>query len=335
MELNYSFIIPIYNRPEELRELLESMEKLSGNIPFEVVVVEDGSTLKSDEVVAEFSENLTLNYCSKPNTGPGDSRNYGMRVAQGNYFLILDSDAVLPKEYLLEVDDFLSKNYVDCFGGPDAAQQNFTTTQKAINHAMTSFLTTGGVRGNKKTARHFEPRSFNMGISKKAFEATGGFGKIHPGEDPDLSLRIRKKGFETLFCPKAFVYHKRRIDWKKFYIQVNKFGKTRPILTAWHPGSGKLTFWFPGVFLIGFLLSVILTFFSFYLPTIIYLCYFFLVFLEAAIKNKCIFIGILSVWATLIQFFGYGLGFLKATLYIRILKMNPRKVFPNLFFDAC
>lgn len=332
MKLRYSFIVPIYNRPEELRELLESMTKLDGSVPFEVVIVEDGSVLKSEEVVQEFSNVLNVSYFFKPNTGPGDSRNYGMSRAQGNYFLILDSDVVLPKEYLTEVNSFLSTTYVDCFGGADKADQNFTDVQKAINYAMTSFMTTGGIRGNKMTAKNFEPRSFNMGISQKAFEATGGFGKIHPGEDPDLSLRIRKKGFETAFCPMAFVYHKRRIDWEKFYVQVNKFGKTRPILTTWHPGSGKITFWFPSAFLLGMLLALILVFFdNFYLAGM-FGAYFLLIFLEASIKNKRIFIGLLSVKATMIQFCGYGLGFLKATFYIRILKRDPKKVFPNLFF---
>lgn len=335
MKLSYSFIIPIFNRPHELQELLESMERLKGNIPFEVVVVEDGSTLKSEKIVTAFSERLTINYFYKPNTGPGDSRNFGMRHAHGNYFLILDSDVVLPEDYLMEVDAFLSQNKIDCFGGADAAEQNFTPVQKAINYAMTSFLTTGGIRGNKRATKNFEPRSFNMGISKKAFEATSGFGKIHPGEDPDLSLRIREKGFETAFCPKAFVYHKRRIDWGKFYVQVNKFGKTRPILTSWHPNSDKITFWFPSAFLIGLVLALVLTLFNFYYLLGCYACYFLLIFLDAAIQNKSIFIGVLSIKATLIQFFGYGLGFLKATFYIRILKRNPNKVFPSLFFDAC
>lgn len=335
MQLHYSFVIPIYNRPEELRELLESMVQLSGEIPFEVVVVEDGSSLTSEKVARGFSVELNIRYFFKTNTGPGDSRNFGMRKAQGNYFLILDSDAVLPAEYLEETDAFLKSSYVDCFGGPDAAHQNFTPIQKAINYAMTSFLTTGGIRGNKKSKKNFEPRSFNMGISKKAFEATGGFGKIHPGEDPDLSIRIKKKGFETAFAERVFVYHKRRIDWNKFYVQVNKFGKTRPILTAWHPDSGKLTFWFPSVFVIGFLAAIILAFFKIYSGLILYGAYFLMIFLDASIKNKSIFIGLLSIRAVLTQFLGYGLGFLKATFYIRVLKRDPKKIFPKLFFDAC
>ncbi|HET8808959.1 MAG TPA: glycosyltransferase [Flavobacteriaceae bacterium] len=333
MQRHYSFIVPIYNRPEELQELLESMARLSGEIPFEIVVVEDGSTEKSDAVVAEFPM-LDIRYFFKPNSGPGDSRNFGMRKATGDYFLILDSDVVLPNNYLQEVEAFLDQKFVDCFGGPDAAGQNFTPIQKAINYAMTSFLTTGGIRGNKKMAKNFEPRSFNMGISKKAFEATGGFGKIHPGEDPDLSIRIREKGFETAFAPKVFVFHKRRIDWGKFYVQVNKFGKTRPILTAWHPGSGKLAFWFPSLFVLGLLGSVLLALFGFYYGLLLYGIYFLIIFIDATTKNKCNIIGLLSVRAVLTQFIGYGLGFLKATFYIRVLKRDPKKVFPNLFFNS-
>lgn len=335
MNLQYSFIIPIYNRPEELRELLESMTKFLASPPFEVVVVEDGSSLKSDSVVEAFSDRLTISYYYKPNSGPGDSRNFGMRVAKGNYYLILDSDVVLPENYLQEVNTFLHQNYVDCFGGPDDANANFSPIQKAINHAMTSFLTTGGIRGNKKAEKQFEPRSFNMGISEKAFQATNGFGTIHPGEDPDLSIRIRKKGFETAFCGKAVVFHKRRIDWKKFYVQVHKFGTTRPILTQWHPGTGKIAFWFPTLFLGGFVLSIFLALvFKVYVFAGLYGLYLSLVFLEALLHYKQLKIAVFSVWATLVQFYGYGLGFLKGTFYIRILKKDPKKVFPYLFFDA-
>lgn len=331
MQLNYSFIIPVFNRPDEIRELLESMKKLSTDIPFEVVIVEDGSTLGSEEEIWRFSGSLDISYYYKENSGPGDSRNFGMKKAKGNYFLILDSDVVLPENYLAEVDRFLKKNYVDCFGGRDAAAENFTPIQKAIDFAMTSFLTTGGVRGNDNPS--FEPRSFNMGISKQAFEATGGFGTIHPGEDPDLSLRIRKAGFQTAFASEVFVYHKRRIDWRKFYVQVNKFGKARPILSQWHPGSGKLTFWFPSLFIIGLILSLAGLLFGFEVLILFYLLYFLMIFAEAVFKNNRIFIGLLSVLAVIIQFYGYGIGFLKSTWHVRLLKKDPEEVFPELFFQ--
>jgi len=250
MDINYSFIIPVYNRPDEIEELLTSFTSFKTKISFEVVLVEDGSTISSKSIVDKFSEELNISYFEKENTGPGDSRNFGMRNARGNFFIILDSDVILPENYLNEVDFYLGNHKVDCFGGPDAAHQAFTPIQKAINFVMTSFLTTGGIRGKKNSVKEYEPRSFNMGISKEAFVETNGFGKIHPGEDPDLAIRIKNKGFKTGFIEKAFVYHKRRIDWNKFYIQVNKFGKVRPILTSWHPYTSSIVFWFPSSFVL-------------------------------------------------------------------------------------
>ena len=199
MQRTYSFIIPVYNRPQEIKELLESLANLTYSGDFEIVIVEDGSTVKCDEVVLLFQDSLDISYYYKPNSGPGDSRNFGMKKANGNYFIILDSDCLLPPQYLQEVDKALNNVYLDCFGGPDAAHSSFTSLQKAINYVMTSYLTTGGIRGKKNAVQRFEPRSFNMGISKKAFMASGGFGKIHPGEDPDLSQRLLQKGFAIGF----------------------------------------------------------------------------------------------------------------------------------------
>ena len=249
--MHFSFIVPVYNRPEEIRELLESFSNLEGDFKYEIVIVEDGSLETSEAVVNSFREQLHICYYFKSNTGPGDSRNFGMNKAEGDYFIILDSDVILPSNYLIEVDAFLSKTYYDCFGGPDAAHDSFTNLQKAINFAMTSFITTGGIRGGKQQVEDFQPRSFNMGLSKKAFLDTGGFGTIHPGEDPDLSLRLLKKGYKTTLIRNAFVFHKRRISWSKFYKQVNKFGKVRPILNQWHPESKSLVYWFPTLFVCG------------------------------------------------------------------------------------
>lgn len=332
MFLKYSFIIPVYNRPEEVAELLQSFTKLKGDIPFEVVLVEDGSTLSAENEVKTFQNQLTIMYLKKENTGPGDSRNYGMQRASGDYFIVLDSDVLLPPKYLEAVQAEMQREYTDCFGGPDAADQSFSPIQKAINFAMTSFLTTGGIRGGKDAVKDFEPRSFNMGISKKAFEETGGFGKIHPGEDPDLAIRIRENGFQTRLFEKAFVYHKRRIDWDKFYIQVNKFGKVRPILTAWHPKTSSPVFWFPTLFSLGVLFSIIVIFMGWWLPILILVFYLLAIFLSAAAQTQSLTIGVLAIRATLTQFFGYGYGFLKSTYYIRLLRKNPKIEFPELFF---
>lgn len=333
MNVKYSFIVPVYNRPNEIKELLESFLVMQVSSTYEIVIVEDGSTISSEEVISEYASKLNILYLKKQNTGPGDSRNYGMQSANGSFFLILDSDVVMPPHYLVAVDAYLDQNQVDCFGGPDAAEENFSAIQKAINFTMTSFLTTGGIRGKEKSVKSYEPRSFNMGISKKAFETTKGFGKIHPGEDPDLSIRIKKAGYQIGFIKEAYVYHKRRIDWQKFYVQVNKFGKVRPILNAWHPETSSVVFWLPSLFSLGLVVSLALVFFQIYVGVTVYAFYLLLIFIGSSIENKSLLIGILSLRATLTQFLGYGFGFLKSTYYIRIRSKDPKKVFPELFFN--
>jgi len=252
-----SIIVPVFNRPDEVEELLASLAKQTFKQPFEIVIVEDGSSNPCEEVVVRYKELLDISYYFKSNTGPGDSRNYGMKLAKGTYFILFDSDCILPEDYLEKVVKAIETEYVDCFGGPDQAHPSFSSIQKAINFSMTSFLTTGGVRGGSERLDTFQPRSFNMGISKTAFEASGGFSNIHPGEDPDLSIRLWELGFKTRLVQHAFVYHKRRIDWEKFYLQVNKFGKVRPILNTWHPKYSKLTYCLPALFVIGFWMSVL------------------------------------------------------------------------------
>ncbi len=327
-----SFIIPVFNRPEEVKELLQSFTSLNGEKDFEIVIVEDGSTVKSDKIIRSYKKALNIAYFFKPNSGPGDSRNFGMKQAKGCYFIILDSDCILPKNYLNKVLNELNVNYTDCFGGPDAAHESFTSIQKAINFAMTSFISTGGIRGRKDSVNKFQPRSFNMGISKKAFEATHGFGNIHPGEDPDLSIRLTKLGFKTALIEKAFVYHKRRISWSKFYKQVHKFGLVRPILNTWHPDTTKLTYWFPSIFCLGLLLALVLLLFEIYVPIVLYGFYFSIVFLIALMKTRSIKVSIFSMFAICIQFLGYGYGFFKSTIKLASSKNNIEERFPQLFF---
>lgn len=330
--MKFSFIIPVYNRPDEIDELLQSLVLQKYDKPFEVVVIEDGSTIPCRHIIDTYQEKLTISYYFKENSGPGDSRNFGMRNALGDYFLILDSDCILPPDYLSEAEKALELNYVDCFGGPDKALDSFSDIQKAINFSMTSFLTTGGIRGGSEKIDKFQPRSFNMGLSKKAFEASRGFGNIHPGEDPDLSIRLWKMNFETRLFPKAYVYHKRRIDWSKFYKQVNKFGKARPVLDSWYPEYSKLTFFFPTLFLLGFLASVVFSFFWTGIFLGIYGLYFLAIFIVSTFQNKSLKIGFFSLIAVVTQFYGYGTGFLKSFWNIKVLKKKPQEVFPELFF---
>lgn len=332
-DLYYSLIIPVYNRPDEIEELLESITHLEGKISFEIVIVEDGSTLDCKNVVERYQKWLTISYLKKSNSGPGDSRNYGMRNASGNYFIIFDSDCLLPPTYLRTVNSALENKYLDCYGGPDAAHPSFTNLQKAINFSMTSIITTGGIRGKKVGSNNFQPRSFNMGISKDAFEASNGFGSIHPGEDPDLSIRLNKLGFKTGLISEAFVYHKRRVSWSKFYRQVYKFGLVRPILNLWHPETARMTYWFPTLYIIGVVFAILTFLFGFKWLLAAYLLYFFCAFVLATLETRSIRIAFLSLLAIPIQFYGYGMGFLKSFIYINLLKKNPRKQFPILFFE--
>ncbi len=332
MQLQFSFVIPVYNRPDETQELLQSFVDLKTNIDYEIVIIEDGSTVTSKTVVESFKTQLNISYYFKENSGPGDSRNYGMKRAKGNYFIILDSDCILPNNYLTKVVKSLEANYVDCFGGPDAAHHSFSNLQKAINFSMTSFITTGGIRGNKNSVDKFQPRSFNMGISKTAFESSKGFGIIHPGEDPDLSIRLWNLGYNTKLFPEAKVFHKRRISWSKFYTQVNKFGLVRSILNSWHPSTKKATYWFPTFFCFGFIIACVFAVFGINLFLYGYVLYFLLAFLVALVSTKNIVVSILALAAIGIQFFGYGYGFFKSTLAIGVFKKNPQIHFPKLFF---
>ena len=330
----FSIIIPVYNRPEEIEELLESLTHSDFQGKYEVVIIEDGSTISCEHVIQKYNDKLNISYYLKYNSGPGDSRNFGMNLAKGDYFIIFDSDCVIPNNYLSVVAKELNRDYVDCFGGPDKALDSFSPIQKAINFAMTSFLTTGGVRGGSEKVSKFQPRSFNMGLSKIAFEASKGFGNIHPGEDPDLAIRLWDLGFETRLIAKAFVYHKRRVDWEKFTDQVTKFGKARPILNSWYPKYQKPTYFFPTLFCLGFIMSIALLFFVIDWPLKLYFLYFLAIFITSSYQNKNIIVGYYSVIAVWKQFFGYGFGFLESFIKINILKMTPQKAFPVLFFKV-
>lgn len=354
MNLSFSFIIPVYNRPDEIGELLDSLAAQTYIDLFEIVIIEDGSTWPSEQKIVDFmgrhsqgNQRFAITYLTKTNSGPGSSRNYGMARAKGDYFIILDSDCILPPQYLETVAKSLQDDFVHCYGGPDAAHESFSRVQKGINYAMTSILTTGGIRGNKilvQKGSHevrpdisykgFQPRSFNMGLSKSAFESTGGFGNIHPGEDPDLIFRIWEKGYRTKLIPEAFVYHKRRIDWKKFFVQVKKFGMVRPILNRRFPKTSKMTYWFPTFFCLGFLVALGFYYIGIALPLVLYMAYFALIFIDSLLKNRSLAIAMLSLLAVFIQFVGYGFGFLKSTFFINFSGKKPEALFPELFFRS-
>jgi glycosyltransferase involved in cell wall biosynthesis len=314
LKVSFSIIIPVYNRPNEIDELLESLTKQDFSDDFEVLIIEDGSTIKSDTIVEKYKykSQLNIKYFFKENTGAGASRNFGMQRASGNYFIILDSDVIVPLQYLSEVKKALENHFTDAFGGPDAAHESFTPFQKAINYSMTSVLTTGGIRGKKQAIGKFQLRSFNLGMSQKAFNEINGFSKMKNGEDIDLTFRVWKAGFETQLIKKAYVYHKRRSTIKQFFKQTFGFGTARPKLNKMYPKTGKLTYWFPSLFIIGFDVSIILAIFGLNQLLYLYGFYFLLIFLDSLFQNKNVCVAFLSIVTSFTQFLGYGLGFLES-----------------------
>ncbi|MBL7705178.1 MAG: glycosyltransferase [Taibaiella sp.] len=330
MSLYLSLIIPVYNRPQEVEELLSSL-LLQNNKNFEVVIVEDGSALPCAEVVDRYTDKLRISYYTKPNSGPGQSRNYGAERAKGNYFIFLDSDCVIPEGYTQAVYQSLEQQYVDAFGGPDAAHENFTDFQKAINYSMTSVITTGGIRGGGEKMDKFFPRSFNMGYSKEVFEKTGGFGKIRFGEDIDMSIRILSNGFKTRLIKAAFVYHKRRSTFRQFFKQVHNSGIARINLNKRHPGTLKLVHALPAVFTLGVVILLIASLFCWWF--ILPLLFFFLViFADASLRNKSLKIGWLSMWVSFVQLTGYGSGFIIAFIRRHILGQDEFASFEKTFY---
>jgi len=308
--MRYSVIIPVYNRPDEVDELLQSLTQQSFK-DFEVIVVEDGSSIPCQKVVEKYQELLEIHYYNKSNSGPGQTRNYGAERSKGDYLIILDSDCILPEGYLATVEAELQREPADAFGGPDRAHDSFTDIQKAINYSMTSFFTTGGIRGGKKKMDKFYPRSFNMGIRRDVYHSLGGFSRMRFGEDIDFSIRIFKGGYRCRLFPDAWVYHKRRTDLKKFFKQVHNSGIARINLYKKYPESLKPVHLLPAAFTLGTAVLLSGALFCPYslLPIVLYAL---LVCTDSAIQNRSLRIGIYSIAASFIQLIGYGTGFLRA-----------------------
>ena len=308
--MKYSFIIPVYNRPEEVDELLDSLTHQTFR-DFEVLVIEDGSAIPCKDIVEKYDDLLSIKYFVKPNSGPGQTRNYGAERAEGEYLLILDSDCIVPPTYLEAVEAELNREPADAFGGPDRAHSSFSDIQKAINYAMTSFFTTGGIRGGKKKMDKFYPRSFNMGVRAEAYQALGGFSKMRFGEDIDFSIRIFKNGYRCRLFPEAWVWHKRRTDFRKFFKQVHNSGIARINLYKKYPESLKVVHLLPAAFTVGLLVLLLGSIWCLWclLPILLFIL---LIFIDASIRNKSIRIGCLSVVASFIQLVVYGSGFILA-----------------------
>lgn len=329
--IQISLIIPVYNRPQEVEELLASLSQQIYK-DFEIIIVEDGSSIPCQDQVKKYQDQLDIKYYFKPNSGPGQSRNYGFEKAKGNYGIFLDSDCVIPDQYTKIVHDALSQHYIDAFGGPDQAHPDFSDLQKAINYSMTSFFTTGGIRGGSEKLDKFYPRSFNMGYSRAVFTATHGFSKMRFGEDIDMSIRILDLGFQTQLIKQAYVFHKRRTNLRQFFKQVFNSGIARINLYKRHPQSLKIVHFAPAIFTIGVITSLLLgALISPYLllPLAFHAA---LIFLDSSYRNRSPWIGLLSILTSYVQLFGYGTGFIISFWKRIVLRQSEFSAFGDTFY---
>lgn len=329
--MKYALIVPVYNRPDEVGELLESLTQQTHG-DFEVVVVEDGSAITCQSVVEGYAHRLPISYYVKPNSGPGQTRNYGAARTSAEYLIILDSDVVLPPHFIAAIDVALSKTPCDAWGGPDKAHPDFTPMQKAINYAMTSFFTTGGIRGGKQQLDKFYPRSFNMGIRREVYEVLGGFSPMRFGEDIDFSTRIIHSGYCCRLLPTAWVWHKRRTDLKKFFKQVHCSGMARIDLTLRHPGTLKWVHLLPTAFTLSVVGLLVLSCFTFWawLPLGLFVL---IIALDAARVERSVVVGVLAIAAAFVQLVGYGSGLLR-NWWRRMVRQRPEQAaFQDTFYD--
>ena len=338
--MKYSVIVPVYNRPSECEELLESLTHQTQR-DFEVIIVEDGSSVPCREVVERYAGKLAVHYYDKPNSGPGQTRNYGVERANGEYVIILDSDVVLPEGYFAAIDAELAANPCDAFGGPDRAHESFSTTQKAINYAMTSFFTTGGIRGGKAKLDKFYPRSFNMGVRREVYQALEGFSAMRFGEDIDFSTRIFKSGYRCRLFPEAWVYHKRRTDLKKFFKQVHNSGIARIHLSHRHPGTHKLVHLLPAVFTLGVAFLLVLALLSLCfgceIGTLVslspLLLFALLIGVDATCQSRSLAVGVTAIAAAFVQLTGYGTGYLSAWWRCNVRGEGEFEAFSQTFYQ--
>lgn len=329
--MKYALIVPVYNRPDEVGELLESLTTQTMQT-FEVVVVEDGSTITCQHVVDAYAQRLPIRYFAKPNSGPGQTRNYGAARTMADYLVILDSDVVLPPNFIEAIEAELTAEPTDAWGGPDRAHPHFSPMQKAINYAMTSFFTTGGIRGGKQKLDKFYPRSFNMGIRREVYAALGGFSPMRFGEDIDFSTRIIRAGYRSRLMPTAWVWHKRRTDLKKFFKQVHCSGMARIDLTLRHPGTLKAVHLLPTAFTIGVLLLLLSALYTPY--TLLPLLAFALIIgADATRAERSLHVGVLAIAAAFVQLMGYGSGLLR-NWWRRIIRQQPEQAaFQDTFYE--
>jgi len=328
-QYKYSFVIPVYNRPDEIDELLYSMtlmEIFDDDISFEVIIVEDGSNIPCKDIADKYKLKFNIKYYTKKNEGPAAARTFGVKKATGEYIILTDSDCILPPYYLTKINNSIIKNNLDAFGGADTAHSSFSNLQKAISYAMTAFITTGGIRNKSKSmaGKKYYPKSYNLGFKKEIFNDIGGFPPIHPGEDTQFSINMVEKGYKVNFIDGIEVYHKRRTTLTKYFKQVFLFGRTRIYLNSIYPKTAKVVFYFPSLFLLASLFFIFGSIICAYaiIPILLYAL---LIFIDSLIKNKNILIAFLSVITAFIQHWGYGSGFLIEFVWRNVFKQKISK----------
>ncbi|MEC3881396.1 glycosyltransferase [Parapedobacter sp. 10938] len=330
--MHLSVIVPVFNRPNEIKDLLDSLTCQTDSA-FEVVIVEDGSTHSCETVAAAFQSKLDINYLFIENAGPGPARNAGSKAATGDYLVFLDSDCVLPEHYIETLRQSLASEYADAFGGPDQARADFTLLQRAINYSMTSFFTTGGIRGGSEKLDKFHPRSFNMGYSKAVFERTGGFSAMRFGEDIDMSIRVIRADFRTRLIKQAYVYHRRRTSLRRFFKQVYNSGIARINLYKRHPHSLKVVHLAPAVFTLGVVFILALSLFLSPYFLILLLAHAGFILVDAAVRSRNFLIGLLAVVTSYVQLLGYGMGFIHAFLARIMFRKGEFAMFQRSFYE--
>lgn len=330
----FALISPTFKRPDEVTEFLDSLRKLDyPKDKFEIIL---GDGTPGDELrplIYPYQKDLPLKIYYEEFLPVSNARNRAAELSTAQFFIFLDSDCIIPEGYLKAVEFFLDAHpQINLFGGPDAASEDFTDLQKAISFSMTSFLTTGGIRGGSSSVTTYHPRGFNMGISAELFNKVGGYDENFVcGEDVELSMRLIKAGAKSAFIEEAHVFHKRRTSIKQFRRQVFRFGAARPLLAKAHPGNLKITHLFPLAFTVYRHVSAILFLLVFYfnlsvlsLPFAMYVLYMVAVFFSA-LKKEGLSVALLAVQTTNTMNAGYGIGFLRNYLEV-YLKGNPKGI---------
>ncbi len=326
-----SVITPSYNRASELEHLMRSIsaQSIDHNL-FELIISDDGSTDDTEALINSWQEkaSFSIKYISQENKGPGAARNHGLEKSIGELILFIDSDCEAHPKWIETIVDEYHKSEFDACGGPDGGKKDFTLLQKAIDYSMTSFFTTGGMRGHsEKMISKFYPRTHNMGVKRDKYEAVGGFGNLRHGQDIEFSHRIRTSGGKIRFIKNALVYHRRRTSLRQFIKQVFNWGVARINLGKIDTAMLEPVHFLPSLSILLSLFIILIIYQLDWGISEIFLLFFSplsIICLLGALNKKDLRVFPILLLVIPIQIFGYGLGFLQA--YIRRFIFNEAEL---------